>query len=603
MSLYKRLIKYIIPYRWRLLLALICMVLVAVTTLALPWFIKVVLANAISKHNILQLNLTILSALVTIFIWVLSQYGQNFLMSYVGQKVIYSFRNEIFKHLTFLSLKFYKDRQTGQIMSRIINDVSLLENFIISGVVDIIKEPLVLVGAICIAFYLNWQLAILSLFVAPFIALSIFILGLKMKKITLKIQSEIANVTATLQEVISGIYVVKVFAMEPYEREKFNEINKRYFKAFLKGIRIIAASTPLVHLFSTGGTIVVVWFGAYQVLKGTLSVEDLIAFGLYLAAMSPPIRRLTHINLVIQRAIAASQRIFEVIDTEIKVAEHAQANELPTITGKVEFENVSFSYEDELVLDGIDLQVNPGEVLAIVGPSGNGKTTIVNLIPRLYDPNSGKVMIDGYDIKFVKTQSLRRQIGVVPQEIILFNGTVMENIAYGKIEATFDEIVEAAKAANAHEFITHLPHGYDTQIGEHGVKLSGGQRQRIAIARAIVRKPKILILDEATSSLDSESETLIQASLAEIMKHQTTIVIAHRLSTVINADKIAVLDKGKITELGTHHELLKLGGLYSKLYKHRGQTLNIESSSFYIQHSLSDPNGSKIRPDTNSPIS
>jgi len=542
------------------------MVLVAVTTLALPWFIKVVLANAISKHNVLQLNLTMLAAFGTVFIWVLFQYGQELLMSYVGQKVIYNLRNDIFNHLTFLSLKFYKDRQTGQIMSRIINDVVLLENFIVFGVISIIKEPLVLVGAICIAVYLNWQLAILAIFVAPFIALSIFILGLRMKKITLKIQSEMANVTATLQEVISGIHIVKVFAMEPYEREKFNKINKRYFKAFLKGVKITAASTPLVHLFSTGGTIAIVWFGAYQVLKGSLSVEDLIAFGLYLAAMSTPIRRLTYINLMLQRAIAASQRIFEVIDTEIKVPEHAQAKELPPIRGKVEFENVFFRYDDELVLDGVNLQVNPGEVLAIVGPSGNGKTTIVNLIPRLYDPDSGKVMVDGYDVKFVKTQSLRQQIGVVPQEIILFNGTVRENIAYGKIDADFDEIVNAAKAANAHEFISHLPNGYDTQIGEHGIKLSGGQRQRIAIARAIIRKPKILILDEATSALDSESEMLIQASLAEIMKHQTTIVVAHRLSTVINADKIAVLDKGKIVELGTHQELLKRGGLYSKLY-------------------------------------
>lgn len=566
MRLDKLLIKYLLPYKLLLFFTVICMILVAGSTLALPWFIKVVLANALSKHNVVQLNLTMLAALTTVFIWTLSQYGQNFLMNYVGQKVIYTLRNEIFEHLTFLSLKFYKDTQTGQIMSRIINDVSLLERFIIAGIVDTCKEPLVLLGAVCIAFYLNWQLALLSLLVAPLIALCILILGRKMKKVTFKIQTKIAEVTATLQEVISGIHVVKIFARERYEQAKFNQINKRYFSAFLKGVKITAASTPLVHFFSTSGTIAVVWFGAYQVLKGTLKVEDLIAFGLYLAAMSSPIKKLTNVNLLLQQAIAASQRIFEVLDIEIRIPELPHAKKLPPIAGKVAFENVSFSYDDELVLDGINLEVYPGEVLAIVGPSGNGKTTIINLIPRLYDPNCGKVMIDGNDIKEVNIQSLREQIGIVPQEIILFSGTVKENIAYGKIEANFDEILEAAKAANAHEFITNLPHGYDTQIGEQGVKLSGGQRQRIAIARAIIRKPKILILDEATSSLDSESEILIQASLSEIMRHQTTIVIAHRLSTVINADKIAVLNKGKIVELGTHHQLLKQGGLYSKLY-------------------------------------
>ncbi|MFH1562472.1 MAG: ABC transporter ATP-binding protein [Nitrospirota bacterium] len=566
MSLYKRLIKYVVPYKQYLVAAIICMLIVAVTTLALPWFIKVVLANALSTHNILQLNLTMIAALVTVVIWAIAQYGQNFLMSYIGQKMIYTLRNEIFEHIMFLPLKFYKNTQTGQIMSRIINDVFLLENFIVFGVISMTKEPLVLLGAVCIAFYLNWQLALLVLVVVPFIALSIFILGKKMKKTTLKIQGRIADVSSTLQEVISGIHVVKVFGMESYEKDKFNEVNKRYFKAFLKRVKITAASTPLVHLFSTAGTIAIIWFGAYQVLKGILTVADLIAFGLYLAAMSSPLKKLIELNLVIQQALAASERVFEVIDTEIKFTEHPQAKELPVILGKVEFIDVCFSYDDELILKGINLEVNQGEILALVGPSGNGKTTIVNLIPRLYDPDSGKVLIDGYDVREIKTQSIRRQIGIVPQDIILFSGTVKENIAYGKIDAGFDEIVEAAKAANAHEFITNLPESYETQVGEHGVKLSGGQRQRLAIARAIIRKPKILILDEATSSLDSESETLIHASLTEIMRHQTTIVIAHRLSTVINADKIAVVDKGRIVESGTHYELLKQKGLYSRLY-------------------------------------
>ncbi len=566
MSLYKRLIKYVIPYRRQLFFAIICMLVVAITTLALPWFIKVILANALSTHNILQLNLTLLAAFVTVFIWTLAQYGQNFLMGYIGQKMIYTLRNEIFEHLMFLPLKFYKDTQTGQIMSRIINDIFLLENFVVFGVIHMLKEPLVLLGAISIAFYLNWQLALLVLVVIPFIALSIFILGKKMKKTTLKIQGKIADVSAVLQEIISGIHVIKVFGMESYEKDRFKEVNKRYFNAFLKRVKITAASAPLVHFFSTVGTLAIIWFGAYQVLKGILTIADLIAFALYLASMSSPIKKLVDLNLLIQQALAASERIFEVIDLEIKIAEHPQAKELSPILGKVEFKDVYFSYGDELILKGINLEVNQGEVLALVGPSGNGKTTIVNLITRLYDPDSGQIMIDGYDVREIKTQSIRQQIGVVPQEIILFSGTIRENIAYGKIDASESEIISAAKAANAHEFITNLPDGYETQIGEQGVKLSGGQRQRLAIARAIIRKPKILILDEATSSLDSESETLIQTALTEIMRHQTTIVIAHRLSTVINADKIAVVDKGRIVELGTHHELLQQKGLYSRLY-------------------------------------
>lgn len=567
MSNYKRLLKYIFNHKTKLIVALMCMLVASVTTLSLPWLVKVILANAIRGQNILQLHFTIFSALSLSFLLASSQYGQNYLMSYIGQKMIYTIRNEIFERLTLLSLKFYKDRHTGEIVSRAVNDVNVLQNFITSGVTNLIKEPIVLTGAIIIIFHLHWKLALLSLIVGPLIAFVIITFGKKMRKVSYRIQEMLAKVTTVLQEFISGVHIVKLFNQEDYENNRFKEENNRYFKIYLKGVKLTVVSPSMIQFLSNVGIVVVLWYGAYEVWNKHLSIENLIAFILYLTTMSQPIKNLSNINLSIQQVIAASERIFEIIDTSISIQENQDAIILPPVKGKIELIDISFAYEQTPVLESINLTINPGEVLAIVGPSGRGKTTLVNLIPRLYDPSSGEIRIDGYDIKKVTTASLRQYISVVPQEIILFSGTIEQNIAYGKNGATIDEVVQAANIANAHDFIINLPKGYDTEIGENGAKLSGGQRQRISIARAIIRQPKILILDEATSSLDSESENLIQAALSKIMHRQTTIVIAHRLSTIIKADRIVVIDKGRIVEQGTHQDLLKRQGVYHRLYE------------------------------------
>jgi subfamily B ATP-binding cassette protein MsbA len=465
-------------------------------------------------------------------------------------------------------MKFYKDNRGGEIISRVINDVNILQNFIVSGVIVLIKDPFILIGGICLIFYIHWKLALLTMVVAPLIAFTIARIGARIRKLTYQIQSRMADVTSILQETILGISIVKLFCGERKQIDKFHNKNREYFKLYVKSIKLMSASTPIVELLGITGVILVIWYGGYEVTQGKLTTGSLIAFVGYLLTVSRPIKEFTRANMLIQQAIAASQRIFELIDTKVMIVEAPTAIELPAVKGKIEFVDVSFGYNDkEYVLKDINLKIEPGEILALVGPSGGGKTTLVSLIPRLYDPVMGVIKIDGYDIRNVTISSLRKQIGIVPQYTILFPGTVAENIAYGEKDISLDKIIEAAIAANAHEFIINLPYGYDTYIGENGVKLSGGERQRIAIARALVRKPRILILDEATSSLDTESENAIQAALAKIMHHQTTIVIAHRLSTIIHADRIVTINDGRITEIGTHHELVSCNGLYKRLYE------------------------------------
>ncbi|MDI6785371.1 MAG: ABC transporter ATP-binding protein [bacterium] len=567
MKEFKRIIKYLKPYKLRILAALFCMLITSTATLAIPWIVKDLVKSALIDKDVVKLNLILGIAIVVAFVLVVSKYGQNYIMQYIAQRVIFRIRNNVFDHLTALSLKFYHNQHTGKIISKVINDVYLLQDFMSAGIISLFREPLIFIGVLCFIIYIHWKLTLLSLIVGPLIVLTIHKFGQRMRKVALKAQEKVADVTGILQEVITGISVVKLFGREEYEKKRFNLENESYFKYFIKGIRLMVASSPIVELLCMIGVIVVLWYGGYEVIYGKITTGDLIAFVLYLSASSQPLKKLADINIKIQQTIAASSRISELLNTEIAIVDMPNAKDLPKIKGHIKYQNVSFSYDNAReVLKNIKLEINPGETYALVGPSGGGKSTLVSLITRLYEPTSGKILIDEFNIKDVKIESLRNQIGVVSQEIILFGGTVKENIAYGKMEASLEEIIEAAKVANAHDFIIMLPQGYDTIIGENGYNLSGGQRQRLAIARAIIRKPKILILDEATSSLDAESELLIKEALARIMKNQTTIIVAHRLSTVINSDKIVVIDGGEIVDIGTHEDLLTKKGLYDKLY-------------------------------------
>ncbi|MFH1098079.1 MAG: ABC transporter ATP-binding protein [Candidatus Desantisbacteria bacterium] len=585
MTTISRLLKYVLKYKLLLFIAICSILIFSGCTLTFPWLIKGLLENALNKKDLFQLNIILGIALMVAIIQATAWYTHSFIMNYIGQRVLFVIRNQIFERITHLSMKFHKDSRCGELISKTINDVNVLQNLIISGAAVLIKSPFILIGGICIIFYIHWKLALLTMVVSPLIAVAIVQIGKRMRQVTHHIQEKMADVTNILQETISGITIVKLFCAEEIESKRFFRENEGYFYLYLKGIKLMVISGPLVWLIGIAGMLLVVWYGGYEVSHERLTAGALMSFMAYLLTVSRPIQDFSQANILIQQAIAASQRIFELLDTKVTVEEAIDAEEMPDVIvegrtelqatnhepfiprGRIEFVDVSFTYDDKPVFQGINLSIKPGEVLALVGPSGGGKTTMVSLIPRLYDPTAGIIKIDERDIRGVTLKSLRKQIGIVPQHTFLFSGSIAENIAYGKPDASMEEIIESAITANAHNFITHLPSGYDTLVGEHGVRLSGGERQRIAIARALLKRPGILILDEATASLDTESENLIQSALFRIMRQQTTIIIAHRLSTIIRADRIVTINQGSIVEIGTHDELLASGGLYKRLYE------------------------------------
>uniref|UniRef100_A0A832D1Y6 ABC transporter ATP-binding protein n=1 Tax=Ignavibacterium album TaxID=591197 RepID=A0A832D1Y6_9BACT len=498
-------------------------------------------------------------------------YLQGYFMSYVEYGAMKDLRDEAYRHLHKLPISYFKRERVGNLISRFTNDVNIVQSSISATFSNLIKEPLTILVFLGIALSISWQLTLFALIILPFSMAIIAWIGFKLRRQTTKLQEKLADITSILQETISGVKIVKAFGMEDFENKRFMKETREFFRLVLRIVRVRNASSPLTEFLSVIVGAFIIYYGGLLVLeKNTITASQFLGFLFAIFQMMPPIKELSSVNNRIQEASAAGDRIFEILDTEPDIKNAPDAIELKEFQKTIHFKNVSFKYDDseEWVLNDINFSVNKGEIIALVGPSGGGKSTLVDLIPRFYDPTEGSIILDEVDIRKYTLQSLRAKMGIVTQETFLFNTTIRENIAYGLTECPMEKIIEAAKTANAHNFIMEMPQQYETIIGERGVKLSGGQRQRLTIARALLKNPEIMIFDEATSALDNESEILVQEAIERLMKNRTTFVIAHRLSTIRNATKIIVIDRGKITQQGTHEQLIAdEKGLYKKLYE------------------------------------
>ena len=543
-----------------------CMLVVGVTTSALAFLVKPALDEIFLKRNADMLKLIPLAVIGIYLVKGTCNYFQTVLMNFIGQRIVADLRAELYRKIQLQSLAFFTKHPTGILMSRITNDVGYIQGAVSEAVTALLKDSFTLLCLVIVIFYRDWQLAIVAMFVFPLAVYPIAKFGQKMRQIATRAQVTLGSLTSLLQETISGTRIVKAFGMEAHENNRFSVENERLFRLSLKSISINAVSSPFMEFLGGLGISAIIFYGGYQVIHGQSTPGTFFSFLTALIMLYEPVKRLTNVNNTIQQGIAGAERVFSIMDLVPEIRNRPDAVPLPRISREIEIRNVTFRYEEAPVLKNINLRIRTGEAVAFVGMSGGGKTTLVNLIPRFYDVTDGMILIDGQDIRNVTIESLRGQIAIVTQQTILFNDTVRNNIAYGDISKTEDQIVEAAKAAHAHDFILRLPKGYETVIGEQGTKLSGGERQRISIARALLKNAPILILDEATSSLDSEAEIEVQDALENLMKGRTTLVIAHRLSTIRNADRIIVLVNGEIREEGTHETLLSRHGEYSRLY-------------------------------------
>jgi len=566
MNIFKRILKLARPHIPKFLLAMLCMLAVGTTTSALAFLVKPALDEIFLNKNASMLKWIPIVIIAIYFIKGACNYGQTMLMSFIGQRVVTDLRGELYNHIQLQPLSFFTKNSTGILMSRITNDVNLIQGAVSEAVTSLFKDSFTLVGLIFVIFYRDWKLALIAMVVFPLTVYPIARFGEKMRKVATGTQITMGRLTSLLQETISGTRIVKAFGMEDYEGKRFAEENENLFRFFMKAVSIRALSSPFMEFLGGLGIAAIVFYGGYQVIHGVSTPGNFFSFLTALIMLYEPVKRLTNVNNTVQQGISAAVRVFGIMDITPGIKNRENATELPRISDGIEIRNVTFSYDNEPVLKNINLHIKSGEVVAFVGMSGGGKTTLVNLIPRFYDVTEGEILIDGHDIRDVTMESLRGQIGIVTQQTILFNDTVRNNIAYGDIKKSEEEIINAAKSANAYPFIKNLPEGFETVIGEQGTRLSGGERQRLSIARALLKNAPILVLDEATSSLDTEAEMEVQGALENLMEGRTTFVIAHRLSTISHANRIVVIVNGEIVEEGTHESLLTQKGEYFKLY-------------------------------------
>ena len=576
MGTFARIVRYI-SGNWHLfLISVACMVVSVMVTVQIPFLTMDAIDNVLplltdevtvelGKSQLLFLSVEIVG--LTVVVGILS-FVQRYTNTYFSQKVVYDIRNDVFAALQNQSFAFYDKIHTGQLLAKVTTDIDRIRRFLGWQLTFLISSMILLVATLYSMFTMDLKLTMLLLLLMPLLFLAFFYFGKKIRPLFQEMREQYGSLTSVLHENITGIRVVRAFAREDFERRRFKSENDKYFKATLASVRVRAFFIPLIAFLIGLGTIIIFWYGGTEAINGTLTIGALVAFSAYLAMLVMPMRFLGFFVSGYQLSMAAGDRVFGIMDADPDIKERPNAITLPKLQGHVRFDNVSFSYgEGKRILRNINLEVKPGETVALLGETGSGKSTIIRLIPRFYDVISGKITVDGHDVREVKLKSLREQIGIVSQETFLFTLSIKENIAYGKPKATMEEIVEAAKAARAQEFISALPDGYDTRVGERGVTLSGGQQQRIAIARALLSNPKILIFDDSTSSVDVETEYEIQRALQALLKNRTTFVITQRVSTIRNANKIVILENGEVAEEGTHETLMAKKGAYYKIYQ------------------------------------